>query len=356
MARQYLGFGISVAVAYLGGWLLGKKLKVPAGRMIGAMLAVAALEIITNIVWYPQVLFYLVKVMAGVFIGVRFQRQDVTVLKRLALPFVIMIVSMFLLNIALSKLIDVTTTMDQVTALLATAPGGLTEMTIFAVDFQADAALVSAMHICRVILVIGLFPQFARLFARLYHRGHPRPDAEATGEADQDEVPEAKQPVIPLNVTLTLLVATVGGWLGNISGISGGVMVGSTLATVAFSLSTGRASMPLQYRWSVQMFAGLIIGSGMTMASLHSMRGLGLAVLIMMVGYLILWLLLSFALVKLARMDIETAMLSTSPAGASDMSLLALDMGGNSSQVSAMQMLRLVTVITVFPMLFHLVF
>lgn len=353
MADPWLYFLVSSLVAFAGGYIFGVKLKMPAGRLTGAMIFVALFEIFTGLVWYPEVLFFMVKVGAGVFIGVRFKKSDFFQLRTILLPFLIMIGIMLAFNIASGLLIARFTNISLMTALLSTAPGGVTEMTMIAIDLGEDSTIVSSLHIIRVVVVICLFPQCTKYFSRFYHKKH----SPKNPEAQDCHLPEADPPPVRpsknIDILLTVLVAGVGGLLGQLSQIAGGVIIGSILFTVIFNLATKRAFVPLKQRWIVQTFAGLTIGARFTMESVSHLGSLGLAVGIMLAGYLAMWCLLIVVLMRISKLDIETTMLATCPAGVTDMALIAIDMGGNSGQVAELQVLRLVFVIAFFPQLYQ---
>ena len=48
--------------------------------------------------------------------------------------------------------------MDIITALFASAPGGVTDMALIAEDMGADSTKIAGMHSLRLITVIILFP------------------------------------------------------------------------------------------------------------------------------------------------------------------------------------------------------
>jgi len=315
--------------------------------MIGAMFSVAFLEILTGRVWYPDLAFFLVKVGAGMFIGVRLHRRDLLALRRLALAVLVLIIWMLLFNILVAYSVTALTRVDLLTALLSTSPAGLTEMTILASENGAQPAVVTAMHVVRIMVVLSIFPTLARSFSGLYHRvRHDEPGE--SGETSQQAKPDRPRTCL----LLTAAAGLAGGYLGQLSAIPGGVMIGSMLATIVLGVGCGRAWLPADKRWMIQLLGGLTIGSGFTMGSLLQLTTVLPAVAIMIAGNLLMWISLGPLLMKFGRLDIETALLAACPGGVSDMSLVALDMHGEPGQVALLQIMRLILTLTFFPAIY----
>ena len=70
-------------------------------------------------------------------------------------------------------------------------------------------------------------------------------------------------------------------------------------------------------------------------------------------GWLILAALNGLIIYRLSEFSLATALFSGVPGGISDMGLIAEDMGGNPTQVTVMQLCRLVCVLTLCPAVLH---
>ena len=71
-----------------------------------------------------------------------------------------------LLDLAAAWLIQRWTSMDMITALFASAPGGVTDMALIAEDMGADSVKVTGMHTVRLIGVISLYPALISVLLR----------------------------------------------------------------------------------------------------------------------------------------------------------------------------------------------
>jgi membrane AbrB-like protein len=79
----YLGLGL------LGG-LLGAKLKIPAGALIGAMLTIIFFKMFMKVHWdIPRSFTFVLQVFLGIMVGASFQPELVQVIKKIAIPVII---------------------------------------------------------------------------------------------------------------------------------------------------------------------------------------------------------------------------------------------------------------------------
>jgi membrane AbrB-like protein len=155
-------YALAVAVAGIGGWL-GVRLNLPAGALVGAMLAglVPGLLGIGPLAWPPFVLAgaYL---LLGSRVGSRFDR---TIMRRLwtLLPFVLgFIVMLSAICAGIGWALHRTTGLDLLTALLATSPGGIDAATIAALDTGANVTMVASIQMARLLLMVLAGPFIIR--------------------------------------------------------------------------------------------------------------------------------------------------------------------------------------------------
>jgi uncharacterized membrane protein AbrB (regulator of aidB expression) len=67
------------------------KIKIPAGLMVGAIVGVAALNIIFDVAYMPKQTTLVVQIIAGAFIGCSMEKSDVRRLPKIIKPAVIML-------------------------------------------------------------------------------------------------------------------------------------------------------------------------------------------------------------------------------------------------------------------------
>jgi membrane AbrB-like protein len=146
------------------GSLLGKRLRFPAPTFLGPLLVSAVLHLAGFTESAPPgLLVNAAQVLLGTVLGCRF----LGISARTVLPAAALAIGATLLTLALAfgaglamgYLAGIAP--DQ--ALLALAPGGLTEMGLIALAIQADVAFVALHHVVRILFVIVLAPVAFRL-------------------------------------------------------------------------------------------------------------------------------------------------------------------------------------------------
>lgn len=146
------------------GSVIGRKLRFPAPTFLGPLLISALLHLagLTESA-PPSLLVITAQVLLGTILGCRFQGISArTVVPAAALAIGATVLTMGIAlcaGVAMGQLANVAP--DQ--ALLALAPGGLTEMGLIALAIQADVAFVALHHVVRILFVIVLAPLAFRL-------------------------------------------------------------------------------------------------------------------------------------------------------------------------------------------------
>jgi membrane AbrB-like protein len=150
------------------GGIIGERLRLPAGALLGAMLAVGAMNLVGgDVASLPRPFRTTAKILVGTYLGGLLTLNTLRHLKTLAFPAALMLAitigAGLIGGILLSRLAGV----DIYTALLGSAPGGSTEMTLVALSYdEAEPPLVAALQVIRIIGVILIVPLVVRLFFR----------------------------------------------------------------------------------------------------------------------------------------------------------------------------------------------
>jgi membrane AbrB-like protein len=121
----------------------------------------------------PALTGFLVKaaqVFVGVSIGLGFKREDIAKNRRFFLFGLMHSVLLFLMVIVLAVGISYATDTNVLTAILATAPGGIAEMSLTALTIGADPLLVTAFQLFRVLFVLTLFSFGVRTWVNRHRR------------------------------------------------------------------------------------------------------------------------------------------------------------------------------------------
>jgi membrane AbrB-like protein len=155
----YLGLGL------LGG-LLGAKLKIPAGVLIGAMATIICFKILLKVHWeMPKSFTFILQVLMGIMVGAAFEPELVQVMKKIALPVIISCVVLVGTGVVLAIVFTRLGLLDIGTAYLGTSPGAMNVLVVLALESQAHPTLVVCFHFIRVVFVILTAPLIFKLIA-----------------------------------------------------------------------------------------------------------------------------------------------------------------------------------------------
>jgi membrane AbrB-like protein len=150
----WLTYGLTALVAAVGAWA-GARLRLPAGALMGPLVLGVVLEELgmMRLAWppgVPQAAFLVL----GVYVGLLFDRFSIKTAGRL---FPLVLASAVGLTAACAGLgwaLAALTSIDGLTAYLATAPGGIDSVAVMALGSGADAPLVLAVQMLRLFAVV----------------------------------------------------------------------------------------------------------------------------------------------------------------------------------------------------------
>ena len=98
-----------------------------------------------------------------------------------------------------------------------------------------------------------------------------------------------------------------------------------------------------------QLLSGAYVGACIGAEQIRTLMHLGVPVVILVTAYMIVCFGVGTLLWKTGCFDHTEGLLAATPAGASDMALISADLGVSSAKLCVLQVLRLVTVVLVFP-------
>ena len=145
-------------------------------------------------------------------------------------------------------------------------------------------------------------------------------------------------------VFITLAAAAGGGLLLNKLKFPAGALVGALLAVGVLNIVTGKMYMPSQIKIIAKAISGLFIGMSVTMDTVRGLKKLFKPAIILVVIIQSLCLAMGVLLSNLSSLDNVTALFSVAPGGMMDMTLMTMDLGGDSSVVAVLQVIRLLSV------------
>lgn len=358
-----MNFLITLVIGFTGG-KIAKSLKIPAGLMIGSMLSVAVYNIFTSGAAIPPDMRIVTQIAAGAFIGSDIKRKEVLALRNLLKPALLMLSGMLLLSVVIAIILWKLTGIDFVTALFASAPGGVMDMTLISQEMGADASKVAILQLFRLIVVISLFPTILRAISVRYGYKDQKLSPAVSDRSDRDGkvVESTADPVAvdsqnppPIkknrvsNILLTAAIATIGGLLGYLLKVPAGAITFSMAAAAVFNISSGRGYVPGVVRNGTQVVAGVLIGAGVTIGDVYNLKGVIVPAMVLLFGFIFMNIILAVFISKTGSLDLITALFSSAPGGLTDMALIASELGADAPKVALLQLSRIICVISLFP-------
>ena len=341
---------LTLIIAILGGYLASKK-KVPAAYMLGALFLVAVSNIFFNRAFLPSYFKFITQIATGTFIGSRFRSEDIKMLKKVIVPGITMVVLMIAFSFLLSYLMSTFLGIDNLTSFFATAPGGIMDISLIAYDFKANTSQVALLQLIRLISVISFVPFFTK---KCYERNIKKDiNLEEEKENKKEKKFEIKS---EKSFLFTIIVGIIGGIIGYFSHLPAGTMSCSMAFVAYFNVKTHKAYMPMPLRKIIQSFGGALIGAKVTLGDVIALKDLILPIILIIIGFCLMNVLVGFFLYRTTKFSLSTALLSASPGGMSDISLMAEDLGANAPQVASMQFLRAIFIVGVYPIIIKILF
>ncbi len=343
---------ITATVAIAGGFA-GHKLKLPAGFMVGSLLASGLLNALWAGAWFPMEIRVVVQILAGAYIGMNITRANLVELKKMFKPALALFLGITLFAILSGFLIYALTDYSFSTSMLATVPGGIVDMSLISLDLDAQPQVVAALQLERLVLIMTIFPFLLKKTISAKQKRIPSPASPAQGEEAQTTVKPVAWTI--KNLLVTLLASAAIGYLLFWFNVPAGAIVGALIGAAGFNiLSNGRAHVPVSLKSTAQVAAGLLIGQTVNAQSLAELKNLYVPALVVLVECLAIAGVMGFLLWKIFRVDLPSALFGSVPAGLTDMVLISIDEGGDPSKVMLLQLVRYVGVISLFPTLIKL--
>ncbi len=153
----------TLMVAAIGG-LLGVRLKLPAGALIGAMISVAFVNLAFGYAGQiPNSFRIAAQIVVGGILGLSITRETVASVRGILLPATVLVIAMISLGLIAGFILHRLTGVDLATALFSSSPGGMTEMILASMGFGADTPTVALLQLLRMISIVSIMPLVLRL-------------------------------------------------------------------------------------------------------------------------------------------------------------------------------------------------
>lgn len=330
---------LTLALCAAAGFLLYRR-HVPAGMLIGAVAASAVLTAGLGLGGVPPVSKHIAQVVAGVYIGCSASRDDFRQLRTFYKPVAMITCSLLLVNVVIGGLLFAAGYSDLLTCLICAVPGGISDVTLIAVDFGTDASKVLLIHFCRLVVGVAVFPTVVQRITP------PMPEGAGGGAARKGGNLDRRGAV---RLLLALAIASAGAWLGNRLGVPAASILFPLFLTFGLNLSGFSIPFPSWLRQAAQVVSGAYIGGLLDPARFGSPAAVCSAVVITIAVLLANAFFFGKWMERRFRVPLREGMLMLTPAGAGDMALISADIGVSSPRLILVQIYRLLIATAIFP-------
>lgn len=151
-----------------GGALLARRIRMPGGSLLGAMLATGVVSLfLADSQPLPESFRWVALLLLGTYTGSTVDREVLVQIRRVLPVALSMILVLIGAAVALGWVLHSRFAGDisLVTVILGTMPGGASGLSAVAFDLGAEVHLVASMHMVRQIMVFGALPLVLRRLA-----------------------------------------------------------------------------------------------------------------------------------------------------------------------------------------------
>ena len=343
---------VTLAVGYLG-YIIAKKLKITAPGMLGSMFLVALINAILGFAYQPSFIKVIAQALSGAYIGMQIRKKDLRNFHFLIVPFLILIVLFTINTFAIAYVIKALFHMDLLTALLGCVPGGVSDMSMLAIDMGGDAGVVALMQTMRFFGCLALFPSIIRSVTK--KDGDSIEDSRFTN--DNGNLTTFLNRFIKNDtqkLIFTIIVTLIFGWLGKLSGFPAGAMVLPMFVIMFINVNTNVTRMTMDVKLVAQILSGCVVGSSITPETIRTLPSAFLPIVLLLISYFAINFLFTYICVRYKYLDKKSAMFASAPGGATDMTLIAADLGADLTKIALIQVMRAAYVLAVIPPLITL--
>ncbi|MBU2513552.1 AbrB family transcriptional regulator [bacterium] len=150
----------------LVGGLIGQKLKIPAGALMGAMVAVILVKVILKSEYaLPKNIIFLLQVLVGVMVGSTFHPSLLATFHKIIIPVVASCFILVITGVLIAFLFTKLGWVDIGTGYLGTSPGAMTVLLVLSLENNVNATVITCFHLFRVVFVILTAPLILKLIS-----------------------------------------------------------------------------------------------------------------------------------------------------------------------------------------------
>ena len=321
------------------------QLRIPAGSIIGPIFVFTALKFVDFNPTIPIVTKTILYSIFGAFFATKISSVLTTRIKTILIPVGITILWYILLTFFSSTVLRSVSSIDHTNAFLSVIPGGIAEMNIIALSYQADVSIINSFQLMRLFTIIIIIPAFIKAVFKV----------KKNAENKLKRTPFYQKEHEPLIYVRSLPLFAIGG-IGSIAFLTisfpAGGLMGSLLFVVLFEVIFRRKDVLPQNLYTVTLsLLGGIIGSNINVDTFSMLSQVLIPVLLITAITVSSAFILAFLIHILLKKDYLASLFGVMPGGLAVM--LSLAESSTSAEdifyVTSLQTIRLLTAVVIIP-------
>jgi hypothetical protein len=157
---------LTVALTIVGGFI-GHTLGIPAGALLGSMVAVGIAGVLGAKPEMPQSYNIIAQMVLGGFLGLTITRDVLTGIKTHLLASLMVVVLLSIFGVVTGYVVSRLTGVELYTALFGSAPGGMQEIVALSQAYEVDHSAVAVIQTIRRILIVVIYPLLVMAVSKL---------------------------------------------------------------------------------------------------------------------------------------------------------------------------------------------
>lgn len=153
-------------IAFVGG-LIGYHLKFPAGAMVGAMVAVAAANVLGAKPEMPEMLNIAAQILIGGFLGLSVTNEVVESFKDYVIPSILVVIILAVFGVVTGFIVNKLTGLELYTSIFGSVPGGMQEMVVLSQSYDVNHPAVMTIQTVRRVLIVVIYPLLIVLVSKI---------------------------------------------------------------------------------------------------------------------------------------------------------------------------------------------
>lgn len=324
------------------GWRVAVRAGIPSPAITGSLVAVSIVVTVSGLSGGVFSLVRLaIQVVIGASMGLRFGKERIALVRSLALPCALVSAWALSVAFAVGVILYETSSLDLVTCILGSAPGGIAEMSLLALSLPASPPAVAMLQLSRIVVVLLVIPYLAKRLVQVNTRTSGFHNVSKT----------TKNGAVCSQRPFLIVSGAVGGGLAcHAIGIPVGGLIGS-MVTVGllkiFRLADGKMQDCLNK--FAQVGIGVMVGQSFSQDVVANLVGILAPVTLLSLSMVVSGILMALVIRRLTGWDATTCLLSTAAAGMISIVAMAEEMECDALNVGLLHLVRLTTIIGVLP-------